>query len=103
MRKIGDTLTVLIGLAGIAGLAFCLMFPVAAYLKIKQDKESETRPIVEFEMVRRNVFNGSGVMVDRKTGVIYYYAVIGGKSGITPVLKSDGKPLLYSDIEEELR
>ena len=42
----------------------------------------------------------STVIADKNTGVLYIVFYIGNQCGITPLLDSDGKPLLWGEMEE---
>lgn len=42
----------------------------------------------------------STVIADKNTGVLYIVFYMGYHCGITPLLDSDGKPLLWEEMEE---
>jgi len=53
--------------------------------------KKEERFVKIYEQGVMNVLN---IYVDQETGVQYLIAQMGGGTGITPLLGSDGKPLL---------
>ena len=75
-----------------------LLFLCGCGIPNKADKE-RAGLFVNFEVIWRDPDDWNiKVLVDRNTGVLYYQVWTSYRYGITPILKADGKPLLYSDF-----
>ena len=47
------------------------------------------------------MFMNANVLVDKETGVNYLYVNYGSSGGLTPLLDSDGKPVITKDGDKE--